>query len=66
MRRALGADMSLEAFARMLREKRALTLLLAGMPDGSTMAEALKLHRKLRQQGRTPCSFLDRELGIVR
>lgn len=57
---------SLRQFERMLREQTGLKLLLSQMPPGSTMSDALKLHRKLHQLRRRPCSFLDEELGIVR
>lgn len=56
----------LRLLERMLREKEGLKLLLLQMPPGSTMADAMKLHRKLHQLRRRPCSFLDEELGIVR
>ncbi len=57
---------SLRQLERMLREKDGLKLLMMQMPQGSTMADAMKLHRKLHQLRRRPCSFLDKELGIVR
>ncbi len=57
---------SVRQLERMLREKEGLKLLLMQMPPGSTMADALKMHRKLHQLRRRPCSFLDEELGIVR
>jgi len=66
MRGAPDGHRPFETFERMFREKRALRLLLAGMREGATEEEALRLHRKIRQIGRRPCSFLDRELGIQR
>jgi hypothetical protein len=56
----------LRQLERMMSEKEGLKLLLLQMPPGSTMADALRLHRKLHQLRRRPCSFLDQELGIVR
>jgi hypothetical protein len=58
--------MSWETFLHMLRTKHGLRFLLAGMPPGSTLEDAFWLDRKLTQTGRTPCSFLDEELGIRR
>jgi hypothetical protein len=56
----------LETFAAMLRAQIGLELLLRSLPPGSTIDDARALHRKLKQQGRAPCTFLDRELGILR
>ena len=50
----------------MLRDQTALKLMLLGMPLGSNIEDARRPHRKLKQADRTPCSFLDRELGITR
>lgn len=58
--------MTFETFLRMLHSKHGLRLLLAGMPAGSTLEDADFLDRKLKQAGRTPCSFLDRRFGIER
>jgi hypothetical protein len=66
MRQPSDADMSFATFERMLRSLHGLRLLLAGMPEGSTLEDARLLHRKLKQAARTPCSFLDAELGIHR
>ena len=66
MRQPSDADMSWETFERMLRSQHGLRLLLAGMPPGSTLEDARFLNRKLKQSSRTPCSFLDQELGIRR
>ena len=66
MRQPSDADTSFETFERMLRSQHGLKLLLAGMPAGSTLEDAMFLHRKLKQAARRPCSFLDEELGIRR
>lgn len=55
-----------EDFERMFASQEGLDLMLASMPPGSTRADALRLHRKLAQMTRRPCSFLDEELGIER
>jgi hypothetical protein len=61
-----SADMSFDAFLRMLRSKHGLRLLLGAMPPGSTLEDAFWFDRKLTQAARTPCSFLDEEFGIRR
>lgn len=66
MRQPSQTDTSFAAFEQMLRSLHGLQLMLAGMPPGSTLADARLLHRKLKQAARKPCSFLDRELGIRR
>jgi hypothetical protein len=53
-------------FERMVLSKEGLRLMLASMPPGSTLEDAARLHRKLAQLSRRPCSFLDEELGIER
>ena len=58
--------MSFETFLHMLRTKHGLRFLLASMTPGSTLEDAFWLDRKLNQASRTPCSFLDEELGIPR
>lgn len=63
MRSQSDADMSLEAFVRMLRSQRALRLVLAGMPAEATLEDARALHRRMKQVGRQPCSFLDEAHG---
>jgi len=63
MRRWSEADMSFEAFERMLRTQRALRLVLAGMAPFATLEDARALHRRMKQVGRTRCSFLETELG---
>jgi hypothetical protein len=62
----IDLDAARERMWQMLRDQTALKLMLLGMPPGSTLEDARFLHRKLKQADRTPCSFLDRELGIVR
>ena len=57
---------SLRQFELMLRRQDGLKLLLAQMPPGSTLRDAYRLHKKLHQLRRRPCSFLDEEYGIVR
>jgi len=56
--------MSFDAFERMLRAQRGLELVLAGLPAGATLGDARDLHRRLKQVGRAPCTFLDDELAI--
>jgi hypothetical protein len=63
MRRPTEADMSFEAFERMLRTQRAIRLVLAGMAPGATLEDARSLHRKMKQVGRKRCSFLDTDVG---
>ncbi len=43
-----------------------LDLLRAQLGANASVADALKMHRKIAQTSRRACSFLDRELGIVR
>ncbi|MHB1846276.1 MAG: hypothetical protein ACYCWW_15745 [Deltaproteobacteria bacterium] len=57
---------SLRQFEAMLRSKEGLLRLLAQLPPGSTLEDARRLHEKVKQQSRTPCSFLDGPLGIRR
>lgn len=40
--------------------------LLALLPAGSTLEDAYRFRKASIQRLRQPCSFLDRELGIVR
>jgi hypothetical protein len=63
MRSQSDADMSLDAFVRMLRSQRAVRLVLAGMPPEATFEDARTLHRRMKQVGRNPCSFLDEAHG---
>jgi len=63
MRRPTEADMSFEAFERMLRTQRALRLVLSGMAPEATLEDARFLHRKMKQVGRNRCSFLEADLG---
>jgi hypothetical protein len=53
-------------FDEMMWSKQGLKLLLAKMPEGSTLADAERLRERVKQMGRQPCSFLDEELGIER
>ena len=53
-------------FERLYRDGRGLELLLAVLPAGSTPEDARRFHRRVTQQSRRPCSFLDAELGIER
>lgn len=69
MRRRSPAPTLEQAWARfelMLRSNDGLKQLLALMPPGSTLQDARRLREKTMQQQRTPCSFLDRDLGIDR
>ncbi len=63
MRPQSDAAMSLEAFLRMLRSQRAVRLVHAGMPPEATLEDAHALHRRMKQVGRQPCSFLDEPRG---
>lgn len=56
----------MRAFLDMARAGDGLGRLLALMPEGSTLADARRLHRRTKQRFRQPCGFLDRELGIER
>ncbi len=56
----------MRAFVELLRSGEGLRRLLALMPPGSTLDDALRLHERTKQRFRRPCSFLDRELGIRR
>jgi len=64
MRRPTDADMSFDAFERMLRTQRAVRLVLAGMAPTATLEEARALHRRMKQVGRRRCSFLEADFGI--
>jgi hypothetical protein len=55
-----------DEFLAMARSGQGLELLLASMPEGSTLEDARRFHRRVAQQSRRPCSFLDAELGIER
>jgi len=50
----------------MFEAQEGIRALLGALPTGSSRADAVRFHRKMRQLRRTPCSFLDEELGIVR
>ena len=63
MRRPTDADVSFDAFLRMLRSERAVRLVLAGMGASATFEEARQLHRRMKQVGRQRCSFLETGLG---
>jgi hypothetical protein len=56
----------LRQFEEMWRAGLALKLFLPYLPEGSTTDDARRLYRRLTQQSRTPCSFLDADLGITR
>jgi len=51
---------ALSTALELMDEKVGLRLLLAQLPPGSTLDDALAFHRRLRQQGRRPCRCLDR------
>ncbi len=53
-------------FEAMLRAQGGLRDLLVLMPAGSTLRDARRLREKTMQRQRTPCSFLDEDLGIRR
>ena len=53
-------------FRAMMESQQGLKLLQAKMPPGSTLADAKRLRERVKQQGRQPCSFLDKEFGIER
>ena len=59
-------SLALRQFETMLREQMGLKLLLAHMPPGSTLADARRLRRKIKQIGRQPSRLLDEMLGIKR
>ncbi|MCB9732161.1 MAG: hypothetical protein H6745_06055 [Deltaproteobacteria bacterium] len=55
-----------EAFAQMrawYESRQGLTLMLGGMPCGSTLEDALALHRRLLQSGRQPSRCMQPEEG---
>ena len=49
-----------------MREGHALELLRAHLPAGASRADARERRERIMQQGRRPCTFLDRPLGIQR
>lgn len=55
--------MSIEAFLRMLHSELAVRLVHAGMPPEATLEDARAFHRRMKQVGRRPCSFLDEPRG---
>jgi hypothetical protein len=66
MQRKLDHPTSMEQFWQMLLDQSGLKLLLAQMPPGSSLDDALNMHRRIRQTSRTPCKWLDEELGVKR
>lgn len=50
----------------MLLSKDGLRLLLPALPAGSTLEDARRFRKRLKQEARPRCSFLDAALGIVR
>ncbi len=51
---------------RLARAKGGLLALQAQLGPQASLDDARRFWARLRQQGRTPCSFLDRELEIDR
>jgi hypothetical protein len=67
MRRAFGsAKDGVSVFLRLQREAEGLKMLLRQLPSGSTLDDARRLRERIMQMGRTPCSFLDSDLGVAR
>lgn len=52
-------EVGLEMLRRWVENQEGLLLMLATMPEGSTPADALRRHRKLRQLGRRPSACMD-------
>lgn len=50
---------ALRQFESMQKAAMGLKLLLPYLPPGASLEEARRLHRKLAQKGRPPCSFLE-------
>jgi hypothetical protein len=61
-----GPAEALRQFFAMQKAGMGLKLLLPYLPLGASMEEARVLYRRHGQESRTPCSFLDEELGIRR
>ena len=62
---AQGMDRSEETPKR-VDPHQGLKDLVALLPEGSTLEDAYRFRKASFQRLRQPCSFLDRELGIVR
>jgi hypothetical protein len=59
-------EKALDRLWAMMRSRHGLELLRAQMPPGATLEQARRLRGRIKQEGRQPCSFLDRELGVLR
>jgi hypothetical protein len=59
-------EQAVETFRRLLVAQEGLEALRRQLPPGATLADARRLHRRLRQESRKPSALLDGELGIVR
>lgn len=69
MRRTARPPETAEALRQFLELQQAglgLKFLLPFLPPGASLEEARRLYRRLGQESRTPCSFLDEQLGVVR
>lgn len=61
-----GPEAALARLEAMIRRGEGLELLLDNLPAGATLADARRFRERVKQQGRRPCSFLDRTLGVRR
>lgn len=69
MRRAFSpprTEEALKQFDMLQQGGLGLRLLLTFLPAGASLADARRLHQRLRQQSRRPCRILDEALGISR
>ena len=57
---------ALRQVAEMHKVGLGLKVLLPYLPPGASLEDARRLFRRLQQASRTPCSFLDDDLGISR
>lgn len=69
MRRAhppLESSEALRQFKEMQTSEMGLKFMLPYLPQGASLEEARRLYKRLGQTSRTPCTFLDDQLGVQR
>jgi len=57
---------ALQRCEEMTRAGHGLRLLQQRLGPGTPLADALRMRRRIKQAGRRPVSFFDRELGVER
>jgi len=57
---------ALRQFVDLQKAGMGLKFMLPYLPPGASLVEARRLYKRLGQESRTPCSFLDDQLGVQR